>query len=155
MSKELGTILATTLMVTSILVFAFTSYWLIFSAGYSDNYRVFKKNCGLFFKNIQYFANFPSQTLVFYWQGCNWVILRGEGALVFFYNRKDCIIHCISPSVKFVAPLFRAMFKQKCEMQRWEFIKENKEENKNTRTRPRKRQRKKEKLYFFLDHFLG
>ena len=41
-------------------------------------------------------------------QGCNWVILRGGRRYI--YDRKDEIIHGLSPSVKCIAPLFRDMF---------------------------------------------
>ena len=41
-------------------------------------------------------------------QGHNWVILGGGRRYI--RNRKDEIIHGLSPSVKYVAPLFRDMF---------------------------------------------
>ena len=40
-------------------------------------------------------------------QGRNWVI--SKGGVVGIYNRKDNNIHCLSPSIKCVAPLFKAM----------------------------------------------
>ena len=40
-------------------------------------------------------------------QGRNWVILRGGRRYIF--NREDEIIHGVSPSVKYVAPLLRDM----------------------------------------------
>ena len=45
-------------------------------------------------------------------QGRNWVILRGGRR--YNYNRKDEIIHGLSPSVKCVSPLFRDISLIKC-----------------------------------------
>ena len=41
-------------------------------------------------------------------EGRNWVVLRGGGRR-YIYDRKDEIIHGLSPSVKCVVPLFRDM----------------------------------------------
>ena len=50
--------------------------------------------------------------------GRNWVILK-EGAQVYLYNRKDEIIHGLSPNLNCVAPLNRDMSSlKKCEMQK-------------------------------------
>ena len=71
-------------------------------AGVASPLHQTQPSTGRWYLPIKLASNYQYQC-----QGRNWVILRGGRRYI--YNRKDEIIHGLSPSVKCVSPLFRDM----------------------------------------------